>query len=263
MSRPATLPRSLLQLVRYARSPTARAEIHIHCRQRQFGRTSDRARQRVRGVEGSPPRRGAALQRRRRCARNHPRGMRPLARRPPDPDRDPASARRSARPSSLGFATGRAFESRLRRSSPAFAPRPRSWSTSPARSRSNEATEPSADTLFWACAVLSSIDAHGEDLAQSAETRRRSSGERLIVLGSKARSMALAMDFGFLLDPDRQLLSIGYLVNEGVLDLELLRSPGVRGAARQFLRDRQRRRRRPSTGSSSAAPRRRSPTAPR
>ena len=30
--------------------------------------------------------------------------------------------------------------------------------------------------------------------------------------------MALAMEFGFLLDRDRQLLSIGYLVNEGALD---------------------------------------------
>ena len=30
--------------------------------------------------------------------------------------------------------------------------------------------------------------------------------------------MALAMEFGFLLDHDRQLLSIGYLVNEGALD---------------------------------------------
>ena len=30
--------------------------------------------------------------------------------------------------------------------------------------------------------------------------------------------MALAMEFGFLLDPDRKLLSIGYLVAEGALD---------------------------------------------
>ena len=30
--------------------------------------------------------------------------------------------------------------------------------------------------------------------------------------------MALAMEFGFLLDPDRKLLSIGYLVPEGALD---------------------------------------------
>ena len=30
--------------------------------------------------------------------------------------------------------------------------------------------------------------------------------------------MALAMDFGFLLEPERQLLSIGFLVAEGALD---------------------------------------------
>jgi cyclic beta-1,2-glucan synthetase len=30
--------------------------------------------------------------------------------------------------------------------------------------------------------------------------------------------MAMAMEFGFLLDPDRKLLSIGYLVPEGVRD---------------------------------------------
>ena len=79
------------------------------------------------------------------------------------------------------------------------------------------ADRPSADTLLWARAVLSSIDAHGEDLAEATKNAgvRR---ERLAVLESKARSMALGMEFGFLLDPDRQLLSIGYLVNEGVLD---------------------------------------------
>src|SRR5208283_276623 len=42
--------------------------------------------------------------------------------------------------------------------------------------------------------------------------------ERVVVLESTARSMALAMEFGFLLGHDRQLLSIGYLVNEGALD---------------------------------------------
>ncbi len=75
----------------------------------------------------------------------------------------------------------------------------------------------SADTLLWARAVLSSIDAHGEDLAEAAKNARVRR-ERLAVLESKARSMALGMEFGFLLDPDRQLLSIGYLVNESVLD---------------------------------------------
>ena len=72
----------------------------------------------------------------------------------------------------------------------------------------------SADMLVWARAVLSSIEAHRHDLAQVVETQR----ERLVVLESTARSMALAMEFGFLLDHDRQLLSIGYLLNEGALD---------------------------------------------
>jgi cyclic beta-1,2-glucan synthetase len=38
------------------------------------------------------------------------------------------------------------------------------------------------------------------------------------LLEAKSRSMALAMDFAFLLDPSRMLLSIGYLVAEGKLD---------------------------------------------
>ena len=41
---------------------------------------------------------------------------------------------------------------------------------------------------------------------------------RLPVLEETARAMALAMEFGFLLDHDRNLLSIGYLVAEGTLD---------------------------------------------
>ena len=42
--------------------------------------------------------------------------------------------------------------------------------------------------------------------------------ERLPALEKAARAMALAMEFGFLLDNDRKLLSIGYLVSEGTLD---------------------------------------------
>jgi cyclic beta-1,2-glucan synthetase len=75
----------------------------------------------------------------------------------------------------------------------------------------------SADMLVWARAVLSSIEAHHHDLAQVAEAPGVQI-ERLVVLESTARSMALAMEFGFLLDHDRQLLSIGYLLNEGALD---------------------------------------------
>ena len=75
----------------------------------------------------------------------------------------------------------------------------------------------SADMLVWARAVLSSIEAHRRDLAQVVEAPGVQR-ERLVVVESTARSMALAMEFDFLLDHDRQLLSIGYLPNEGALD---------------------------------------------
>jgi cyclic beta-1,2-glucan synthetase len=75
----------------------------------------------------------------------------------------------------------------------------------------------SADGLFWARAVLSSIEGHGHDIAEVAQAGCVQL-ERLAALEKAARSMALEMEFGFLLDPDRQLLSIGYLIEEGALD---------------------------------------------
>ncbi len=41
---------------------------------------------------------------------------------------------------------------------------------------------------------------------------------RLLALGAQARDMALAMDFAFLFDPDRKLLSIGWSANDNALD---------------------------------------------
>ena len=41
---------------------------------------------------------------------------------------------------------------------------------------------------------------------------------RLVALGAQARAMALAMDFAFLFDPDRKLLSIGWSRNDNALD---------------------------------------------
>ncbi len=75
----------------------------------------------------------------------------------------------------------------------------------------------SADMLLWARAVLISIEAHRDDLAQATDAALAQK-ERLAALENTARSMALAMEFGFLLDHDRQLLSIGFLVSEGALD---------------------------------------------
>ena len=74
-----------------------------------------------------------------------------------------------------------------------------------------------ADMLFWAEATLSSIDAHRHDLARAAGAAR-SAMARLSILESTARSLALAMDFGFLFNRSRQLLSIGFLAAEDALD---------------------------------------------
>jgi cyclic beta-1,2-glucan synthetase len=74
-----------------------------------------------------------------------------------------------------------------------------------------------ADMLFWAKATLGAIESHRRDLALPGSTGI-SLTERLLVLENKSRAMALAMDFGFLLDHDRKLLSIGYRVADGSLD---------------------------------------------
>jgi cyclic beta-1,2-glucan synthetase len=74
-----------------------------------------------------------------------------------------------------------------------------------------------ADMLFWATATQRSIESHRRDLGQSSDAVTASQ-IRLSTLEDTARSMALAMEFGFLLDRYRKLLSIGYLVSEGTLD---------------------------------------------
>src|SRR5205807_8937738 len=62
-----------------------------------------------------------------------------------------------------------------------------------------------------------SIDSHRRDVTQTAAIAQ-TLNQRLVVLGATARSMAEAMEFGFLFDEDRKLLSIGFLVSEGMLD---------------------------------------------
>ena len=77
--------------------------------------------------------------------------------------------------------------------------------------------EAGAEMLFWAEATLASIESHRRDIAQTAGALR-SLQQRLAALEATARTMVDAMEFGFLLDPDRKLLSIGYRVAEGNLD---------------------------------------------
>ncbi|MDP2227254.1 MAG: protein ndvB, partial [Moraxellaceae bacterium] len=76
--------------------------------------------------------------------------------------------------------------------------------------------ESSADLVFWSEAAARSIASHERDLA--ATDVPVGLDQRLADLEQKARDMAIAMEFGFLLDPDRMLLSIGYRVAEGELD---------------------------------------------
>jgi cyclic beta-1,2-glucan synthetase len=74
-----------------------------------------------------------------------------------------------------------------------------------------------ADMLFWAHASLKAIAAHQRELANETEAASLRDA-RLAVLEDTARKMALAMEFGFLLNHERKLLSIGYLVPDGTLD---------------------------------------------
>ncbi len=74
-----------------------------------------------------------------------------------------------------------------------------------------------ADMLFWIAAVRYSIESHLRDLDPPPEAEATLT-ERLASLASTARTMALDMGFGFLLDHERNLLSIGFRVQEGALD---------------------------------------------
>ncbi|MGA2793444.1 MAG: glucoamylase family protein, partial [Roseiarcus sp.] len=68
-----------------------------------------------------------------------------------------------------------------------------------------------ADLQFWADAVRVCLQSHRRDLDAPPAASLKS-------LEAEARSTALSMEFDFLLDPDRLLLSIGYRVSEGALD---------------------------------------------
>nr|WP_209442414.1 glucoamylase family protein [Neoroseomonas oryzicola] len=73
------------------------------------------------------------------------------------------------------------------------------------------------DMLSWVAAVQRSIESHRRDLVTPAGPDAALQA-RISALEDSARAMALGMEFDFLLDHDRKLLSIGYLVPEGRLD---------------------------------------------
>ena len=74
-----------------------------------------------------------------------------------------------------------------------------------------------SNLLYWSRATLAAIEAHQADRNSSAEAV--ASGQaRLLVLENAFRAIAMAMDFGFLHEPSRQLLSIGFLLSESAPD---------------------------------------------
>ncbi len=96
-----------------------------------------------------------------------------------------------------------------------------------------------SDLQFWADTARACIDGHRRDLdAEHAGALNH----RLEALEDVSRSMALSMEFDFLVDPDRLLLSIGYQVLRKRAGPELLRPAGLRSAAGQLHRHRQGRR---------------------
>ncbi len=72
-----------------------------------------------------------------------------------------------------------------------------------------------ADLSFWLTAVKRSLDSHMRDLPSATIAALQ---PRLEALEAKARGMAMAMEFGFLRNEARKLLSIGYLVADETQD---------------------------------------------
>jgi len=82
-----------------------------------------------------------------------------------------------------------------------------------ARAFAGERGAEASDILFWAQAVCKSIESHQRDL-EATDTI----ASRLSAIGDRARAMALAMQFDFLINRERLLLSVGFVVRDGVLD---------------------------------------------
>ena len=76
-----------------------------------------------------------------------------------------------------------------------------------------ERGEDASELLFWAQAVHNCIASHRRDLASPGDL-----GARLAAIGRTARDMAQSMEFDFLLDDERLLLSVGFVVRSGALD---------------------------------------------
>ena len=77
------------------------------------------------------------------------------------------------------------------------------------------ASEGASDVQFWIRAFARGVAEHTRDAAESQDFAL---AERAAALAAEARATALAMDFAFLLDPERKLFSIGYSLPDNRLD---------------------------------------------
>jgi cyclic beta-1,2-glucan synthetase len=71
------------------------------------------------------------------------------------------------------------------------------------------------EVIVWAEALRACVGTHRRDLEANA---RLAVAERLKTIAADSRRLFNAMEFGFLFDEDRQLLSIGYRAEDGSLD---------------------------------------------
>jgi cyclic beta-1,2-glucan synthetase len=73
------------------------------------------------------------------------------------------------------------------------------------------------DAVYWMDALLKSVTAHQVDQLLFQQSSN-SIASRLRVISESARSMSMAMDFAFLIEPERKLLSIGFSLQDNSLD---------------------------------------------
>ena len=78
-------------------------------------------------------------------------------------------------------------------------------------------TDGAADVIFWVDSLRRAVTEHDRDSLEIAE-RLDTLKSRLANIATTAQGMAMAMDFAFLLDPKRKLLSIGYSFSENNID---------------------------------------------
>ncbi len=77
---------------------------------------------------------------------------------------------------------------------------------------------PCEELLFWVEALHKTVTQHIDDRAVQPGEQEQQLANRMQQLANAARRMAVGMDFGFLLNTERQLLSIGYSLDDHCLD---------------------------------------------